>query len=83
MAIIDGGHRPIADARVFCKDEWYKTRLQQVLGMMYGVTILTGFLGSGKTTLLNKLLQSESRIAVIENEFGEQIGVEKLIAKVS
>ena len=37
-------------------------------------TILTGFLGSGKTTLLKRVL-SEShgqRIAVIENEFGEE-----------
>lgn len=38
------------------------------------VTIITGFLGSGKTTLVNRIL-SEShglRIAVIENEFGEE-----------
>ena len=38
------------------------------------VTILTGFLGSGKTTLLNRILQEPHgrRIAVIENEFGEE-----------
>lgn len=38
------------------------------------VTILTGFLGSGKTTLLNRILREEHghRIAVIENEFGEE-----------
>jgi G3E family GTPase len=38
------------------------------------VTILTGFLGSGKTTLLNRILQEQhgQRIAVIENEFGEE-----------
>jgi G3E family GTPase len=38
------------------------------------VTILTGFLGSGKTTLLNRILNQDHgyRIAVIENEFGEE-----------
>jgi G3E family GTPase len=38
------------------------------------VTILTGFLGAGKTTLLNRILKEQHghRIAVIENEFGEE-----------
>ncbi|QIL83334.1 GTP-binding protein [Diaphorobacter sp. HDW4A] len=37
-------------------------------------TILTGFLGSGKTTLLKRLLHEAhgQKIAVIENEFGEE-----------
>lgn len=37
-------------------------------------TILTGFLGSGKTTLLKQVLTQEhgQKIAVIENEFGEE-----------
>lgn len=41
------------------------------------VTVITGFLGSGKTTLVNRILHEQhgSRIAVIENEFGE-IGVD-------
>lgn len=36
------------------------------------VTILTGFLGAGKTTLLNRLIAAagDTRIAVVENEFG-------------
>jgi G3E family GTPase len=41
---------------------------------LISVTILTGFLGAGKTTLLKRVL-SEShgqKIAVIENEFGEE-----------
>ena len=41
---------------------------------LISVTILTGYLGSGKTTLLKRVL-SEShgqKIAVIENEFGEE-----------
>ena len=37
-------------------------------------TILTGFLGAGKTTLLNRILQQPHghKIAVIENEFGQE-----------
>ncbi|WP_310390294.1 GTP-binding protein, partial [Roseateles sp.] len=47
------------------------------------VTILTGFLGSGKTTLLKRILTEahEQKIAVIENEFGEEdIDTEILVA---
>ncbi|KAF1023219.1 MAG: putative GTP-binding protein YjiA [Paracidovorax wautersii] len=37
-------------------------------------TILTGFLGSGKTTLLKRVLSEQhgQKIAIIENEFGEE-----------
>ena len=51
---------------------------------MVPVTILTGFLGSGKTTLLNRILKEDHghKIAVIENEFGEE-GVDSLIVEKS
>lgn len=41
---------------------------------MISATILTGFLGSGKTTLLKRVLSEAhgQKIAVIENEFGEE-----------
>ncbi|GAQ89223.1 hypothetical protein KFL_004990080 [Klebsormidium nitens] len=43
------------------------------------VTIITGHLGSGKTTLVNHILTTNHglRIAVILNEFGEGLGIEK------
>ncbi|KAK9277365.1 hypothetical protein L1049_006907 [Liquidambar formosana] len=44
-----------------------------------GVTVITGYLGAGKSTLVNFILNSHhgKRIAVILNEFGEEIGVER------
>ncbi len=43
-------------------------------GKLIPATILTGFLGSGKTTLLKRVLSEAhgQKIAVIENEFGEE-----------
>lgn len=37
------------------------------------VTIITGFLGAGKTTFINSILQkySDTRFALVENEFGD------------
>jgi len=48
------------------------------------VTILSGFLGSGKTTLIQYILKDPhhgKRIAVIENEYGEGLSVENIIAR--
>ncbi|CAN0870935.1 Zinc-regulated GTPase metalloprotein activator 1 [Linum grandiflorum] len=44
-----------------------------------GVTVITGYLGSGKSTLVSYILNAKhgKRIAVILNEFGEEIGVER------
>lgn len=44
-----------------------------------GITVITGYLGSGKSTLVNYVLNAKhgKKIAVILNEFGEEIGVER------
>ncbi|KAG0488933.1 hypothetical protein HPP92_007744 [Vanilla planifolia] len=44
-----------------------------------GVTVITGYLGAGKSTLINYILNGHhgKRVAVILNEFGEEIGVER------
>jgi G3E family GTPase len=50
-------------------------RQQSAINMaLIPATILTGFLGSGKTTLLKRVLTEAhgQKIAVIENEFGEE-----------
>ncbi|KAF2844595.1 COBW domain-containing protein 1 [Plenodomus tracheiphilus IPT5] len=43
------------------------------------ITIVTGYLGAGKTTLLNYILTAQhgKKIAVILNEFGDSIDIEK------
>ena len=41
------------------------------------VTVVTGFLGAGKTTLLQGILRNTSkRIAIIQNEVSEEMGIE-------
>ena len=47
------------------------------------VSIVTGFLGAGKTTLLRHVLTAlhGRRVAVIENEFADEVGIESLILK--
>jgi G3E family GTPase len=47
------------------------------------VTLVTGALGAGKSTLLRRVLTEHhgSRIAVIENEFADDVGIESLILK--
>ncbi|RYY34580.1 GTP-binding protein [archaeon] len=47
------------------------------------VTIVTGALGAGKTSLLRRIVTERhgARIAVIENEFADSIGIESLILK--
>ncbi|VFQ64515.1 unnamed protein product [Cuscuta campestris] len=44
-----------------------------------GVTVITGYLGAGKSTLINYILSAQhgKKIAVILNEFGEDLGVER------
>ncbi|KAI2629453.1 cobW-domain-containing protein [Xylaria nigripes] len=43
------------------------------------ITIITGYLGAGKTTLLNYILTARhgKKIAVIMNEFGDSLDIEK------
>jgi len=47
------------------------------------VTIITGYLGAGKTTLVNYILTAQHgyRIAVIMNEFGEEVGIESALVQ--
>eukprot|EP00897_Mesotaenium_endlicherianum_P005847 jgi/Mesen1/5290/ME000263S04398 len=45
------------------------------------ITIITGYLGAGKTTLVNYVLTAKhgQRIAVIVNEFGMELGMERAL----
>ena len=44
------------------------------------INILTGFFGSGKTTLISNIIKKDeikNKIAIIQNEFSEEMGIEK------
>ena len=44
------------------------------------VNILTGFFGSGKTTLISNIAkqnQMKTKLAIIQNEFSDEMGFEK------
>ncbi|XP_062162320.1 uncharacterized protein LOC133869352 isoform X2 [Alnus glutinosa] len=59
--------------------EQFNSRRPENDDVCVGVTVITGYLGAGKSTLVNHILNSQhgKRIAVILNEFGEEIGVER------
>ena len=47
------------------------------------VTLITGFLGSGKSTLISYVLSAQHgrRIAVVVNEFGAGLGLERALVR--
>ena len=48
------------------------------------VIIICGFLGAGKTTLIESILKApalSSKVAVIQNEFSAQMGLESSLMK--
>lgn len=48
------------------------------------VVLIAGFLGSGKTTLIESILKAPAlsvKVAVIQNEFSAQMGLESSLMK--
>jgi len=72
---------PSSSSSSLQKEEEEEDKVEQEVKLP--VTLLSGFLGSGKTTLLNYLMRENhgKRIAIIENEFSEGLGIEGMIAK--
>ena len=64
---------------------WVSYLLQQIgfSADRSGTVVVLGLDNAGKSTLLNRILRGDHgrRIAVIENEFGEGLEIESLIAK--
>ncbi|KAF2805652.1 cobW-domain-containing protein [Mytilinidion resinicola] len=60
-------------------DTGLETEVNEVSVTKVPITIITGYLGAGKTTLLNYILTERhgKKIAVILNEFGDSIDIEK------
>jgi G3E family GTPase len=75
VALETGALRPdVAPSRPRLRRQPFRPRSKGPPMSLIPATILTGFLGSGKTTLLKRVLTEAhgQKIAVIENEFGEE-----------
>jgi cobalamin biosynthesis protein CobW len=48
------------------------------------INLLTGFFGSGKTTLISYIIKYDklkTKISIVQNEFSEEMGIEKEILR--
>eukprot|EP00954_Amorphochlora_amoebiformis_P008150 632285-Amorphochlora_amoeboformis.AAC.1 len=74
MEIVPGNQMWIETYDVIKEQVEHSKRLAERDAKRLPVTIITGFLGSGKTTLVNHILtvQHGMKLAVVENEYGEE-----------